>query len=166
MGINSQLFDYLDADDDDKIDIYFNMIDGTLIQLIKNVAHYNIGEASELANRFLKRDLYKCYELSAIAEKSWSPGTKAYFERELNEKNIWFRYDSIPEKGHKQHSPRSKDYLKNILIGDGTELNTQPIYKLSKEIEQYGGYSPIRYYFKNSEERIKAVKIYRAIPID
>lgn len=165
QGINSLAFDYFDAKNpSERLKIYPLLIDGALIQLIGKVARNGTGDAQKLARRFMKRELYKSIEFSAIEVREWPSGTSKAFETALKRKNVWFVKDQIPPKGLKQYSPREQGYLKNVQIGTGKDGENYSIAKFSTEIRTYTGHSPLRYYFYNNTEKNKAKRIFSNLP--
>jgi HD superfamily phosphohydrolase len=134
-------------------------LDDSSIQAITHIAASNDwGRASNLAVRFLDRNLYKCFELPNTEAGTVPRARLDRFKQRLNESRIRYIDDIVSQRSLKHYDVTNSSFLMNILIRQGSE------------IEALGNVSSIvraparrvaRLYFENREDRDRAEELFR-----
>lgn len=137
---------------------YLAMDDSSILTVAHIAAENKWGLASELADRFLKRDNYKCFEIPSTATGNIGRNKLERYRRALIDEKIYFIEDILSHRSYKQHAVTDSDFLKNILI------------KKDGEIESLGSVSLLltepaprvaRIYFRSEADRERAKTIFR-----
>jgi len=138
--------------------IYLSLDDSSILAVVHIAAENNWGEASNLAQRFLKREPYKCFELPGTPTGNVGRNKLERFRARLRADEIYFIEDILVNRSYKQHAVTDPDFLKNILI------------KKDGEVESLGHVSTLlkgpetrvaRVYFKTGDDRERARIIFR-----
>ncbi|MEA2974554.1 MAG: uncharacterized protein QOF19_74 [Alphaproteobacteria bacterium] len=132
---------------------YLRLDDTSIISLLRVIADGNQGPISDLANRYFKRDSYKCLELPTSSSGEILKSASAQFIDVLAEKKIEFFDDRLPAKSYKQYDVMDENYLKNILIKKDGEY--EPLGTVSEIVKNIPP-KMIRLYFRNTKDRDKA----------
>ncbi len=143
--------------EEDRLRLYKNLDDSSVIEAIKWASDTpKLGEAHEFSERFLRR-----YILKSLVIRQDDTTRISDFQKRLEDKSIWYRRKVPKPKGFKEYLFPQGGYLKNLWImkaGTPVTLHTESdIVKSVKEI------SDIRFYFKNDDDRDKAIKVGKEI---
>jgi uncharacterized protein len=139
----------------------YELLDDSSISAVVHIAaEADWALASDLARRYLKRDIYKCFELPSTATGNIGRNKLVRYRDALKEKNIYFVEDKLSHRNYKQHAVTDESFLKNILI------------KIDGEHESLGNVSALlktpvvrvaRIYFRNQADREDGEKIFQAL---
>ena len=139
---------------------YQALDDGSVLTVAHIVAQNNWGLASVLADRFFKRDIYKCFELPSTATRNIGRNKLERFRAALHTEDLYFIEDILSHRSYKQHAVTDSDFLKNILIKKDVEqeslgsvslLLTEPAPRVA------------RVYFRSEADRDRATVIFRGL---
>jgi HD superfamily phosphohydrolase len=139
---------------------YQRLDDSSVLAIVHIAAEQKWGLASNLAVRFLGRDVYKCFELPASITGNIVRNKLERFRESLRNENIYFIEDRISHRNYKQHAVTDSNFLKNILI------------KKQGEHESLGSVSPLltqptarvaRLYFRTVDDRDRAQAIFKSL---
>jgi uncharacterized protein len=147
------LFQYLTAKKNRGIEKYLQLDDSSVIAALHFIAQGKFGEATELAQRYFRRDLFKCLELPTSNSGKLKANLAAKFVDALKSEKIEFIDDVLAAKTYKQYAVMEKNFLKNILIKKENEA--EPLGEVSQVVKSLGE-KTIRLYFKTSEDKLKA----------
>jgi len=142
---------------ENKLDLYLELDDASLIDVVKLSARKNWGLATELARRFFSRDLYKCFELQNTESGSVPRRKLEKFRTALTENGIYFVEDILSHRSYKQYAVTDSNFLKNILIWKGNEIESLGTVS---DILKVPAKRTARIYFRNSTDRDSALAIY------
>jgi uncharacterized protein len=145
------------------IDSFLELDDSSVTQSIAWARVNASGRLLHLAKRIASRDLFKCYEVPKRPKEAPPRERLHKFILELKKSKIWYRQDTLQEKGYKQFAFHSDDYLQNILVYSEFDREPQPILTLAPQVEQFVDKTPVRLYFESSEDRAKAVAIWDSV---
>nr|WP_274613366.1 HD domain-containing protein [Bradyrhizobium acaciae] len=146
--------------EDQSLDRYARLDDGSVLAIAHVVAEVDLGLASELARRFLNRDTYKCFELPGTATGNIGRNKLLRFRDALHNDSIYFVEDKLAHRNYKQHAVTDESFLKNILI------------KINGEHESLGSVSSLlktpvtrvaRFYFRTREDCERAQRIFHEL---
>jgi HD superfamily phosphohydrolase len=139
----------------------YEALDDSSVLVVAHIAsEKELGLASDLAKRFLRRDNYKCLEIPSTATGNIGRNKLEKFRTALRNENIYFIEDIISHRSYKQHEVTDSGFLKNILI------------KKDGEIESLGSVSLLltepaprvaRIYFRSESDRDRAQAIFRGL---
>jgi HD superfamily phosphohydrolase len=139
---------------------YAALDDSSIMTLVHLAADNEWGLATELANRFLIRDTYKCFEIQPTATGNIGRNKLEKYRQALRDKGIYFIEDKLSHRSYKQHAVTDSNFLKNILI------------KKQGEFESLGSVSQLlrepasrvaRLYFRSAEDRATAQIIFQSL---
>ena len=139
---------------------YQALDDGSILNMAHVAADNNWGLASELANRFLQRKPYKCFEIPPTATGNVGRNKLDRYRAALREAKIYFIEDIFSHRSYKQHAVTDLSFLKNILI------------KKAGEHELLGNVSLLlkepaprvaRLYFRTAEDRDAGKTIFQGL---
>jgi hypothetical protein len=141
------------------LETYLALDDSSIVAVAHIAANSQWGVSSELARRFLCRDLCKCFELPPTETGSVPRAKLERFRSKLSEGKIPYIEDIVAQREYKQHDVTNSSFLKNILI------------KVGGEIESLGSVSSLvrtparrsaRIYFRTVEHRDRAAGLFDA----
>lgn len=138
------------------IENYLRLDDTSIVSLLRILADTKLGAISDLANRYFKRDVYKCIELPTSSSGEILKSASANFVNALTENRIHFFDDRLPAKSYKQYDVMDETYLKNILIKKDGEY--EPLGKVSEIVKNIPP-KTIRLYFRSKEDRDRAADL-------
>lgn len=141
------------------IEKYLSMDDSSIVSLIHAIAEAGPGETAILAQRYLRRDLYKCIEIPSTDDGPPRRRIKDFILA-LKSENIYHKLDLIKGRTYKQYEVADKKFLENILIKRGRDH--ERLHNASKIIRSIPNQST-RLYFKDAEERAKADSILKRL---
>ena len=154
---SNALLAYLASTDGD-LDRYSELDDSHIVSIIHAIADGNFGYATELANRYLNRDLYKAIEIPPMADGAVPAQLTKRFKEQLDDAGLWYKVDVIKGKAYKQYDVSDKKFLENIIIKkDGEHLRLHSASRIIKSIDE----RKARFYFKNESERSAALECLR-----
>ena len=150
------LAEYFYSDPKDELSRYKNLDDSSVIEAIKWASREPwLGEAHELSKRFFQRDIFKAMIIHP------DDHTKIpELETGLEENGIWYKRKRPEPKGFKEYLFGEEGYLKNLWImksGNPVTLHTE-----SDIVRNVKENPSVRLYFKNAEDRRKAVEMGRS----
>lgn len=154
---------FKDPSDKPELASYLSLDDSTVLSFIHRVAMGKFGEPSNFANRFLNRELLKCFEIPRSPNQEPLTAKPRMFRQELDSNKIRYFWDKAPLKGYKQYEIADNDFLKNILVWDKGHAQPSSIGKLSNAVEHFTSNPTIRFYFLSDEDRRLAQKIWNGI---
>ena len=157
---NNPLKVYFESTPKPLLETYIRLDDSIIWATIRFLAENNSNQVSNLSQRLLNRNLFKCFELPKPPKEEIDPIKAGKFERRLKENGMKFERDRPQRKGYKVYDT---DYLKNILVSIEGETYPKALDKLSNWVEDMSKGRPHRYYFENTEDREIAKEIYKAI---
>ena len=150
------LAEYFDSDPKDELSRYKNLDDSSVIEAIKWASYEpGLGEAHKLSKRFLGRDIFKAMIIHPDDHAKIS-GLK----NSLKEESVWSEIGRAKPKGFKEYLFGEEGYLKNLWImksGNPVTLHTE-----SDIVRNVKENPSVRLYFKNAEDRRKAVEMGRS----
>lgn len=97
-------------------DEYLSLDDASIISLIHLVAWGPFGPTTELAQRYLRRDIYKGFDLPTAADGNVAQSHVGNFRKVLIERGVKFEIDIVPQKSYKQYDIMEENFVKNILV--------------------------------------------------
>jgi HD superfamily phosphohydrolase len=139
------------------ISTYLQLDDFSVVAIAHIAAANQWGEASNLATRFLCRDLYKCFVLPNTDVGSVPRVKLERFRARLLKEEIVCIEDIISHRNYKQYDVTNSSFLKNILIKNGDEIES--LGSVSALVKLPAKRSA-RVYFHNVKDREKAAAIY------
>jgi uncharacterized protein len=134
------------------IERYLSMDDSSIVSLIHEIAEAGPAEAAILAQRYLRRDLYKCIEIPNTDDGPPRRRIKDFIDA-LKSENIYHKLDLIKGRSYKQYEVADKKFLENILIKKGRDH--ERLHNASKIVRSIPNQST-RIYFNDAEQRAKA----------
>ncbi|HEY1781301.1 MAG TPA: HD domain-containing protein [Roseiarcus sp.] len=141
----------------DKLNLYLELDDLSIIELMKISARNHWGLASDLARRFFARDLYKCFELQNTEGGNVPRRKLERFRGALRENGIYFVEDILAHRSYKQYAVTDANFLKNILVSKDHEI--EPLGSIS-DILKVPPKRIARIYFRTSADRDAAIALY------
>lgn len=139
---------------------YLKLDDSSVLDVAHIAAEQNWGVASQLADRFLKRDIYKCFELPSTGTANVGRNKLERYRAALRAEKIYFIEDILSHRSYKQYEVTDPSFLKNILIKkDGEHESLGSVSLFLKEAAP----RVARLYFRNEADRDRARVIYRAL---
>jgi HD superfamily phosphohydrolase len=139
---------------------YERLDDSSILVAARIAADNDWGLATDLAQRFLNRDNYKCFELPNTASGNIGRNKLEKYRAALRAEDIYFIEDILAHRSYKQHEVTDSNFLKNILI------------EINGEIESLGSVSLLlkepaprvaRIYFRSISDRDRAKEIFRSL---
>ncbi|WOJ90099.1 HD domain-containing protein [Methylocapsa polymorpha] len=138
---------------------YMALDDSSVVSLVHLISENEIGEATILAQRYLRRDLYKCLEIPPGDDGAPKQRIKKFIGK-LKAENIFHIIDIIGGKTYKQYEVADKRFLENILVKDGEEhIRLHSASKIIKSMPTQAS----RIYFSNSEDKQKALLLLKSL---
>lgn len=132
------------------IDAYRELDDSHVVALVHVIADGKFGQHSELARRYLRRDLYKALEIPPMLDGSAPAQLNKRFREKLDNAKLWYKVDVVKGRGYKQYDVSDKKYLENIIVRqDGEHMRLHAASKIIRAIED----KRVRFYFRNDVER-------------
>jgi len=119
------------------------------------VSESNLGEVTELAKRYLSRDLFKCIEIPSNDDGAPKRLVKNFVQA-LKDERIFHILDILKGKSIKQYEVADKKFLENILIKEGEEHIR--LYSASKVIRSIPDQST-RIYFRDQMDKDRAIAL-------
>ena len=120
------------------------------------MAVYGKGNPKILAERYLRRDLYKSFDLPTQTTGQLKVNLAAKFVEQLKSNEIRFFEDVPPIKSYKQYDIRDPDFVKNILIKhDGEHVPLGNMSEVANNLPQ----KRVRLYFPTKNDRKAAEEI-------
>jgi HD superfamily phosphohydrolase len=139
---------------------YEALDDSSILAAAHVTAEQRWGLATELAERFLKRDPYKCLELPSTASGNIGRNRLEKFRAALAAEKIYSLEDIFSLRSYKQHDVTDANFLKNILIKkEGEHESLGSVSLLLKEPAA----RVARIYFRTDEDRNRAQSLFRAL---
>jgi uncharacterized protein len=139
-----------------KIDNYLNLDDSSVISFLHSVSDSSIPELSDLAKRYLSRDLFKCLEIPPAENGEPRSQLLKKLVARLKEMGVYHKVDYVKGRSYKQYDVADKKYLENILIKrDGEHIRLHNASMIIKSIPT----PSTRVYFKNSDDREVGLKV-------
>ena len=114
------LIKFLREEDSRGLDRYLSMDDSSVLSLIHQIAESQIEDASILAKRYLRRDLYKCIEIPSSEDGPPKRRIKDFIEA-LKTEGVFHKLDLVSGRAYKQYEVADKKFLENILIKKGRD---------------------------------------------
>ena len=151
-----QIFRYFAEKDNRDISQFLMLDDSCIFHAIHSIAEGNFGLPTLLARRYLNRDLYKCLELPTNNSGKLKHQLAGRFIEALKDAKIPYIDDVIPSKTYKQYAVMEKDFLKNILVKKGEEI--EPLGDVSTVVKSLGE-KKVRLYFANQADKVKSLEI-------
>ena len=153
-----RLFSYLLNKKKRGIENFLLLDDSCFIHALHSIAEANLGDPSKLAERFFKRDTYKCLELPTSNSGKIKANLAGKFIDALKTDGIFYIDDILPAKTIKQYDVMEKHFLQNILVKKDGEA--EPLGEVSNVVGSLGE-KRVRLYFKTEQDREKAKVILR-----
>ncbi len=148
----------------EKLEDYMRLDDASITSLIHLASESDFGETSILAKRYLRRDIYKGFDLPVAADGNVAPNYVMNFRKALQEKGIKFEIDIVPQKSYKQYGVMEDNFVKNILVKQGGE--NVALAAISESVRQIPK-KKARIYFSDDARRTDAKRILQECrPID
>jgi HD superfamily phosphohydrolase len=139
---------------------YEALDDNSILSVAHIAAEHDWDQASVLANRFLRRHPYKCFEIPPTQTGNVGRRKLERFREALREKHIYFIEDILSHRSYKQHAVTDSSFLKNILIKkDGEHESLGSVSLLLKEPAP----RVARIYFKTSDDRDAGKAIFQSL---
>lgn len=159
------IFAYFNSNGNPELGLYLSLDDSSILSLIKRVAMGNFDQATDFAQRFLARKLFKCFEPPKDPKEKALPRKIGLFRKKLNDNKIHHYPDITPPKGYKQFDVISeeRDFLKNILVSSRVGGEPRPIGELNRAVLHFADQMNVRFYFLDDAERKRANAIWDAL---
>lgn len=154
-----ELVSFLCGRSNPNVSNYLRMDDHSVVSLIHILASGEFGRATELAKRYLRRDLFKCIEIRPTPEDEVPKNLISSFLRRLKEVEIFHRLDILSSRSYKQYDVSDKKFLENILIRSGGEHVR--LHQISRLVRAIPGHVT-RIYFDNAADKLRANEILSA----
>ena len=133
-------------------------LDDTSVLAVAHISANEWSRASQLAKRFLKRDIYKCFELPSTATGNVPRINFERFRAKLREEGLYFVEDIVSHRRYKQHEVTDANFLKNILIKkDGEPESLGDVSALLRTPER----RQARIYLESRDARDRAIEIFQ-----
>ena len=154
---------YFDAGENPDLEFYLALDDVSVLSLIKDAASREFGEVSELSRRFLKRNLFKCFEIPKKPKEN-PPGKKiGKFRRLLKDKKIEFCESKAGQKGYKPYESDGESSLENILVLSKDNGEPTIIADLSPAVKHFSDRPTRRFYFLDDATRNSASELWKKL---
>ncbi len=154
---------YFKVPDEERLLYYEKLDDSSILSFIKKIAEGNFGNPTELAQRFIKRDLFACFEPNKNPHRGPAKRKIANFALALGEANISFFQDYAPKKGFKQFAGNGDEFLVNILVKDDEDGEPRPIGELNDAILKLADQAKVRFYFYSADQKTAAREIWNKL---
>lgn len=156
LPADDRLLVYFSEGREPSIEHFMTLDDSAILSLISRVALGNFGRASELAKRFLRRDLFKCFE-PPKQPKEDPPNKKiGNFIDSMDEQGITYIKDLPSHKGYKQFEVTDNNFFKNILVRSAIDDEPKSIGTLNPAVVHFADKPTIRFYYDDSHQREQA----------
>lgn len=132
---------------------YSALDDSHIVAIVHTIADGKFGDATDLANRYLNRDLYKAIELPPMPGGEVPAQLSKKFKENLETAGLWYKLDVIKGKAYKQYDVSDKKFLENIIIKRaGEHVRLHSASRIIRSIDE----RKARFYFKDAADRDKA----------
>ena len=139
---------------------YLALDDSSVLAMAHVASEQNWGLATELADRFLNRDTYKCFEIPNTTTRQIGRNKLEKYRDALKDEELYFVEDIVSHRSYKQHAVTDSNFLKNILIKqDGEHESLGSVSLFLKEAAP----RVARLYFRTREDRDKGQEIFRKL---
>lgn len=154
------ILQYFNAAPNPPLESYLKLDDASVTYLLRHISLGNFGDYTDLANRYFRRELYKCFE-PPKRPKDEPPRQKlADFIKAIKDEEILHHMDLLPAKGLKQYDIMGEEFFKNILVFSKFDNEYRPIGDLSPAVEDFADRNPLRFYFRTDADRQRASNIW------
>lgn len=133
--------------------------DASIVSFIQIAANGTYGKATDLAMRYLRRDLYKSIELPRTAAGRHSAVLAARFFDGLKTERIEHINDVLPAKLYKQYDVMEPSFVKNILVKRDDDYDS--LGEVSEAVKTLPT-KTLRVYFTSEADRARARVILEA----
>jgi HD superfamily phosphohydrolase len=136
-------------------------LDDSSVLAVAHVASEQKWElATDLANRFLDRDTYKCFEIPNTNTGQIGRIKLGKYRNALRDEGLYFIEDILSHRSYKQHAVTDSNFLKNILIKqDGEHESLGKVSLFLKEVAP----RVARLYFRTKDDRDQGQEIFRKL---
>lgn len=134
---------------------YLKMDDSDVISLIHVLADGKYFTATDLARRYLCRDLFKCLEIKPIGGELPRQKIRRFIEK-LRDRGLYFKIDLLKSRSYKQYEVSDRKFLENILIKQADEhFRLHQVSALVRRVPE----EVARFYFWNQDDKRCAASI-------
>lgn len=143
------------------VDNYLRLDDFSIWRMLDLCSSRDIGRSTELANRILKRDFFKCVEIPQ--DHSHPPPLLKVEElkRLMKDEGLEYMEDKIKSKGFKQYDAEEIDSLKDIFVEPIDGSFPVQFHTCSETAKLLKTSNRDRFYFETPEQRDRARELWK-----
>lgn len=156
LPADDRLLIYFSEAPEPPINYFMALDDSAILSLVSSIASGGFGKASELAKRFLRRDLFKCFE-PPKQPKDDPPSKKIKeFMELMNKEGLSYMKDMPSSKGYKQFEITDENFINNVLVRSPIDDEPKSIGTLNPAVVHFADKPTIRFYYDDSHQREQA----------
>ncbi|MEJ0011862.1 MAG: HD domain-containing protein [Bauldia sp.] len=142
------------------LEIYSSLDDSSITSFIHHLAEGEYGSSSILAQRLLRRDLFKCLEIPPLEGGGNRNEMIGRLIKAMKAEGLVFYPDVVSDRSYKQYDAADEHFLENIIVRkDGENRGLHHASSLVKSISV----TTTRFYFEDAASLARSKEILKAV---